>query len=353
MDGTETFLAITRTADAIDITLQAVPTVGYSFDFKDLGAVGNGAVTFLRNGSLIEGQASNYVVPKNALAWGRFTYVDNIVGWVLEYKHLATTALPGEVPQHPNDVNQVLRGDLTWGVATGTAGSAPAIDANHQYVYSLTEAAGSTTLANTGNGANGTLTLAGVSGTDYVIASKAIGRALSSYRGLKTGTTLGGASSGTACSVAGGSITLECFVRLSQDNTGTASIISVDAGTANDWMCIQSTSVGVYYAAIGIGGAYSFTTNWNPQPYLFTPLHLMATYDAVTGALKLYSNGVVVASASLAPAPLATMTRVNVGAFGPIYSTQSFLGWVTQARVSNVARDAAYALATAETLLGM
>jgi hypothetical protein len=240
-------------------------------------------------------------------------------------------------------------------IATASGGSAPAIDANHIYVYGCTEAAGSTVLVNTGSGANGNLTIQGTQYTDYFLSSKAIGRNAKSFRNLNL-SGVGGAWSGTSCSITGGSATIEAFVKpncLQAAATSGTIIACYGATTANDFLLIETTgNDSSYRAVVNIAGtaqfAQYFTVSNDAGGH-----HLMASYNGTTGTLNVYVDGALETTATYGSAhSLATMITMVIG---NTYSstTTSYRGWITQARFSNIARSVSYAATTTETLVAM
>lgn len=234
----------------------------------------------------------------------------------------------------------------------GSSGvSAPAIDANHIYVYACNETSG-TTLANTGGGSNGTLTFNGTENTDYTLGESLLGKTLKSFRNLNYGGT-GGAKSGTSCSITGGEISIELFYTTDYYTTGFdyGQMISADAG-ASDYIKLSA-----YFGNIRLQVATSGHTDgdiyFDGGHVLKCPIHILGTYSSATGAMKIYLNGVLTKSGStLAPYTMPTLTRIAVGDYSNS-SGESFKAYITQARFSNVVRSASYALATAENLLAM
>jgi hypothetical protein len=237
----------------------------------------------------------------------------------------------------------------------GGGGPAPAIDANHLYVYDCSEASGSTTLANTGSGVNGTLTLHGTAGTDYLLSSQRIGRNTKSFRSL----ILDGAgyvASGTSCSITGGSLSLEMFTWFDNDAQGmtdgnsmwVASAGGVDAIYFNN----QYNGGAPVITLNGVGTFYS-TEQDGIRSTINTATYYMATYAGATGVLTYYVNGLAIGSITVTGGAHAFPTVVQIGFNGYPGSNNSVKGWYTQLRYSNIARSASYALATASTLLAM
>lgn len=229
--------------------------------------------------------------------------------------------------------------------------AAPAIDANHIYVYDCSETSGST-LANTGSGSNGTLTFNGTENTDYTMGESFLGKTLTSFRNLNYNST-GGAKSGTSCSISGGEISIEILLATDYYTSGfdDGKIIEADAGV-NDFIRM-SAYFGNIRLEVGTNGHATGDIYFNSGLLLQCPLHLLGTYSSITGAMKIYANGLtVITGSTVAPYTMPTLTRVGVGDSSES-SGQSFKGYMTQARFSNVVRSASYALATAENFLGM
>lgn len=236
-------------------------------------------------------------------------------------------------------------------ISGGTVGgSAPAIDANHIYVYSCSETSG-TTLVNTGSGSNGDLTLQGSANTNYYLGSNMVGRSLKSYLGILNNGT-GGAWSGTSCSVSGGSISIEAFF-LPEVTTSGYVLYAEGSTPANDYIQVYCpTTAGVYQVKVNIGGSSISSPNITLQ-FNKTPIHLLATYDGSNGNLKVYINGALYTTATYGVAKsLATMVALSVGNKKGS-TTNSFKGYIAQARFSNSVRTSSYAISTTKTLSAM
>lgn len=240
----------------------------------------------------------------------------------------------------------------------GRGGPAPAIDANHIYVWACDDASGSSTLANTGASAGGTATITGSSslqssrltrgGKSILFAGAANGDGASATVSIPTNP--GGSPSG---------FSLEAYVIPdSFINTAAAGIMSAGVGSppsGNDYAQIGLVQNGsFYYYFIDIRQApnseHLFRTS---IPVSFgVPAHLLATFNATTGDTKLYVNGYLRASGNATNFPSSTLTTLTLA--GVAYDTTYPMGGtIMQARVSDVVRDDAYAIETAKTLFAM
>lgn len=246
-----------------------------------------------------------------------------------------------------------------YGNAVSTSGgTAPALDANHIYVYNCDETSG-TTLANIGSGANGDATFTGTINTDYYVGSKIMGRNMTSFRPLNSGPSATGyAVTGNSCSITGGSISVEVMivpndiiVEGAADPLGTIFKIQ-DAGNT-DFVEIATTyfAQNFYGTAVITGGGANSTSTFvlssNANRY-----HLMLTYNAATGVLYLYVNGILEKTASFGAAhSLPTLTKIYIG--GGDASWGTFQGWIAHLRISDIVRSASYALSSAEAFLAL
>ena len=240
------------------------------------------------------------------------------------------------------------------GASGGGGGGAPAIDSNHAYVYACDDASGATFLANTGHGPNGQCSLIGTEGVDYYLSSLAIGKGAKAFRVLKQGATSGARTANT-CTVAGGSVTVECLMVQHLKETNYQSVVSLAHDYGDSAYVRIMANSNVVYAQALIAGVASINTPSTPQVLDGKPVHYLAAYDATTGVLSFYAQGVLVGTASMGGAhAMPTMTAVTIGNANPSDNVYwSFGGWITQVRISDIARSAAYALATCETMLGM
>ncbi len=236
-----------------------------------------------------------------------------------------------------------IRGGITGGLA-------PAIDANHQYVYACNETSG-TTLVNTGAGANGDLTIQGSAGTNYNLASSMITRSSKSFMNMSNNST-GGAWSGTSCSIAGGDASIEAFIMPNISTSGY--IVSAEGATpANDYFSIFCPTTPLTFV---VRTAVAASVLSSPNIPLYSnkyPIHILATYTGSTGTIRVYINGDLFGSSTYGiTKALATMTAVSVGNKKGS-TTNSFKGYIMQARFSDSVRSSSYALSTAKTLFAM
>lgn len=237
----------------------------------------------------------------------------------------------------------------------GFAGLAPAIDANHVYVYNCTEAVGATVLKNTGGGVNGDLTLNGTAGVDYLLNSEKIGKNTKSYRSLLVDGA-GYVASGTSCSIAGGSLSMEMFAWLDNDVTAMSdgkSMWVVSAAAADTIYFNNQFNNGSPTITLNGVGTFNCPEKDGIRSTTNTVAHYMATYDGTTGILRYYVNGLLVGNVTVTGGAHAFPTGVQIGFNGYPAASNSVRGWYTQLRWSNIARSAAYALTTANTLLAM
>lgn len=247
-------------------------------------------------------------------------------------------------------------------------GAVPAIDSNHLYVYACEESSGSTTLANTGSGANGALTLQGTEGTAFALGSRKLARYRNGVRFLADTNARGAISAATA-SIAATTLSIESYVCVHSIPTNPGVVIALDAGANDSFYVAAFVNAGVngvspfFYCGIKIGGVDNNTGaagNLSIAGFegghsirLGVPQHVLATYDkAGSPSLKLYVDGVLVASNATPTGTPATFTRVALGNIGSA-AANAMRGSVLQARVSNVARPVAYAIAATEALYSL
>lgn len=227
------------------------------------------------------------------------------------------------------------------GAGGGGAGPAPAIDANHLYVYACDDATG-TTILNTGANPSGDLTVN--SGTP-IFQSGRLSRAGRSI--ILPATANSDRASNTSVSVSGAGLTLEAFVSvIDVPYTFGVMLCVYTAGGANAF--INTHSSNGFYAQVENGGSNNTFGTTVPINYLL-PTYVAMTWDYST--IKLYVNGFLRASTGCTVTP-PTWDRVMLGNYGPT-PVSAFKGNIMQARVSNVARSASFIMDTAETLFKM
>lgn len=232
-------------------------------------------------------------------------------------------------------------GGRIGGVAGGGAGPAPAIDANHLYVYACDDATG-TTILNTGASPGGDLTVN--SGTP-IFQSGRLSRAGSSI--ILPATANSDRASNTSVSVSGTGLTLEAFVSVIGVPYTFGVMLCVYTGAGANAFINTHSSNG-FYAQVENGGTNNTFVTTVPINYLL-PTYVAMTWDLST--INLYVNGFLRASTGCTVTP-PTWDRVMLGNYGPS-SASAFQGNIMQARISNVARSASYIMDTAETLFKM
>lgn len=230
---------------------------------------------------------------------------------------------------------------------TGGGGPAPAIDADHAFVYACDQASGPVIL-NTGSVAGGNITLAG----DVTYESGRLGRSAKSIYFAPTVATDGGFTGAVAYTSAVG-FTLEAFLTsdtVPYNGYGNAIFAAKQAGT-------------LYYH-----GIYNDGTNW------YGNFGAMGSFDILSPGIKMAAGVPIYLGISWVPGTLKTYvngrlwnTLATPVPAGPIvYDKLSICnnarpglgiyplnGAFMQGRFSVIARDAAYFKATADTLFKM
>ena len=235
----------------------------------------------------------------------------------------------------------------------GWPGTTPGItDANDLYVYKCDETTG-TTLANTGTGLNGSLTIAG----NVYLNSRWIAKSQGSVRFLADNVTDGAESAATAV-FSGGSGTIEAYVA-TRENDRLGVVAAILQG--NNCLLISQYYPGggfasFWNAGVIIGGVVkdtSFATT--PKVDMNEPTHVAVTYDGTTGQMLLYVNGIQTAVNNTGLGALPTLDTVSIGNINmPGYiGNVSFRGDITQVRFSNVVRSASYILERAQNCFGL
>lgn len=240
-------------------------------------------------------------------------------------------------------------------LGSGGAGFPPPLDANHIYVYACSEPNGAKTLSNSGNGANGDLTIQGSEYTNYVLNSKAFGKNCKSFRNLIQG-GIGGAWSGTACFMTGTSTTLETFVmpNCMQASVAAGTLAAAYGNTpGTDFIILETTSNDTSYRVrVGVSGILLttglFTLGNDMQAH-----HVMASYNGTTGTVNVYVDGAIEVTATYGIArSFQPMISFSIGnAYNS--TTSSYRGWMNQVRFSNIERSVSYAATTTEILINM
>lgn len=231
---------------------------------------------------------------------------------------------------------------------------ASAIDANHLYVYEMQEGAGSTTLLNTGSASGGNLSRVG---SDFDLSQRRIvGASLFGYNkgGLPGGLTR---FEGAVDVQPSAGYSIECFVV--SDKAQTFSSVG---------LTFLHKSNGVYTDGIyqGITNGSS-TAKWNCGRQLASgsnvgfdttapfqtivygkPEHLMVVYDVTAGQIRQYRNGLLTNQAT-ATGAMPALQWFQIGCWPP----GPFEGYISQVRVSNIARSASYAIERANNCFGI
>ena len=240
-------------------------------------------------------------------------------------------------------------------IGSGGAVSPPVLDANHIYAYACSEPNGSQSIQNSGNGANGDLTIQGTEYVDYVLNSNAFGKNCKSFRNLHHG-GIGGAWSGTSCFMSGTSITIEAFIMGNCLQAG-AALATIAAAYGNtpgyDFIIIETTSDdNSYRVRMGVNGIMLttglFTINNDAKAH-----HIMGSYDGTTGILNVYVDGGIEVTATYGFAR--SFQPMICFSIGNSYNstTNSYRGWINQIRFSNIARSTSYAITTTEILVNI
>ena len=132
-------------------------------------------------------------------------------------------------------------------------------------------------------------------------------------------------------------------------------VLTLDASPDGDFtngIYIDVLSSGYWYAGLRIGGGgYQELARTAPVAY-GVPQHLMAVYDPdASPNFKFYVDGILINSGN-ASGTLPTMTRVAIGTMAARGSDSSKIH-IRDVRISNIARDASYALSSANALLSL
>ena len=231
----------------------------------------------------------------------------------------------------------------------------PALDANHVHSWNCDEAAGSSALVDSVGGKN--LTLAGGEGTAYSLETYRFGSAVPWTRSLKLNNSSSEFAYNDSINLSG-AITIE-FVFVWQAFLATWLDVFV-ISNANFAFFLESYNGGIYTILQRSDGAHSYT----PQNYslrTMVPYHFMCVYDPSASSqnhLKLYIDGVTTPGATVngSISPVGNLTKISIcgnGSGSPISSRSSAQGYIRDIRISNVARDATYALSSAKALLSL
>lgn len=240
-----------------------------------------------------------------------------------------------------------------------SGGTAPALDANHIYVYNCDETSG-TTLANTGTGANGNATFTGTINTNYYLGSKIMGKGMTSFRPLAAGVGASGyAVTGNSCSITGGSVSIEAMIFCNDiivagaaDPSGT--IFRAQNATNTDFIQLSTTYFSQnFYAAAAVTGTGIVSTGTVLLQNNSNRYHTMVSYNASTGVINFYINGILEKTATFGgAASLPTLTKIYIGNDSD-YAWGTFQGYIAHVRVSDIVRSASYALSSAEAFLAL
>lgn len=233
----------------------------------------------------------------------------------------------------------------------GWPGTSPsALDSNHVYAYDFAETSG-TTFANSGTGPSGALSLVG----SAYLGSKYLAKSQNCIRFLAENAA-DGAFTGTSCAMSSATgFTIEAYVA-STFNDDFGIIAMCDDNAGQDGMSIvHYYNGGQSFWTVGVtaGGVVIDTSAFtNAKVKIGIPTHVMGTYEFGVG-MKLFVDGVLMATNTLQTAALGVMARMSVAGDTIYGGTTSFRGYVSQVRFSNVVRNASYALARAENCFGL
>ena len=228
---------------------------------------------------------------------------------------------------------------------------ARAIDANHVYVWRCADAAGAGSIAEASSGP--ALVLTGSAWTQGDLALYRGGNAALLRPDAAVADRAVSASTLTAPT---GNVTLEVDFMSSalRAITGGASLthlVVFSNAAISKYVVIRLSATGAQvHAACASGGAET-TTSLSALPLASVltsqPHHVMAVMTPGT-SLALYFDGQLVSSVALGAGGL-TGTD-SFGSIGLSSNTAAPVGWLGEVRVSNIARDAAYARAAYSTL---
>ncbi len=252
--------------------------------------------------------------------------------------------------------------------SSGGGGPAPAIDANHIYVWACDDPVGSLSLANTGSIAGGAAIINGT----VSLESKRMTRDGNSALFVASSSTPQNRAAPAGISVlSANGLSVEAFVALdnapSTDSPGAAVAFSMVRGSQiipnhQDYMAIGMVVVsGVprWITSIRKGSDPEVFLSGSPIGY-GSRAYLLSTYNPTTSTIILYVNGQEVGRSSV-PIAWGNLNEIQNAIIGNLAWWQAgwggpavpFSGSIMQVRVSNVVRSAAYAIATAETLFAM
>lgn len=245
-------------------------------------------------------------------------------------------------------------GDITIGVTAltfaevdgGWPGTVPAEpDASDLYVYNFTETSG-TTLASSGTGVNGTLTISG----SVQLDSRWLAKSQGSVRFLSGSDAF---SSNTA-SIAGPSYTIEAYVCSRDLGTGYVGAVGIRNDVSNHGACLFRYNNNNWTAGVRTSAGYADTLSLHNAYTVCqhkAPVHLAMTYDGATGVLRFYIDGLPIGSVSTGLGAGSTCNQVAVAA-APGF-TPSMIADIAQVRIANVVRSDAYILARAQNCFGL
>ena len=251
-------------------------------------------------------------------------------------------------------------------IITGSQGSRilslrpnrPELDVNHVYAYSCSDAAGSSILADSGlNTVN--MTLAGGEATAYSLSVYRFG--MSPWvRSLRDNNA--SIATTTSLNFTAGVITVE-FVMVPFSIPGALAyryLFSMYDSTNTYTAYIHFYNGGNAYAGVrSVAGLDTFTSVSSGGVTIGRPTHYMMVFDnteaTAANRLKLYVNGILFSTATGtggSGTALPTLTKLSLGGNITV-STGSPQGYFRDLRISNIARNATYALTSATALLSL
>lgn len=233
----------------------------------------------------------------------------------------------------------------------------PALDSNHVHVYNCNEAPGSTTLIDSGTGGKN-LTLQGAVNTDYTLQETRYGSVpwLRSLRDANTSPVALSSTHNTSFSA----FSIELVAVFNSLPAGARSIVQMQntagpiVGVTN--VAYLNMSDGNMRGGLAVNGSTETYTATNSLtiPVVGIPNHYMVVYDptlASPNIIKLYANGVLVATAGLVQHSTSNITGMSVFQIcGYNTLSRSSQCYIRDIRVSNIARSATYAMQMANAL---
>ena len=243
---------------------------------------------------------------------------------------------------------------ITLAKVTNGGWSPSPIDQNHLYVYDMQEDFGSTTLQNSGAASGGNLSRIG---SDFNLNQRRIvGASLfgQNLGGLPAGLTR---FEGAVNVPPSDGYSIECFVvsdKLQSFSSAGLTFLHKSSGVFSDgiYQGITSGSATPKWNCgrqLASGSNVGFDTTAPFQTITFgKPEHLMVVYDVIAGQVRQYRNGILTNQAAAVGA-MPALQWFEIGCWPP----GPFEGYISQVRVSNIARTAAYAIERANNCFGI